>query len=65
MRIYHFLCRAFGQSVAVAQVVDLDVANIVSVLSIDFCIEGGGPSGRGFSTRRALSLRGRLVVSGW
>lgn len=29
--IYHLLCRAFGQCVSIAEVVDLDVLNIIAI----------------------------------
>lgn len=38
VNIYHLLSAAFGQRVAVAKVVDLDVLDEVSVLLIDFCV---------------------------
>lgn len=37
--IYHLLRRAFGQRIAVAQIVDLDILNIISVRNIDFIVE--------------------------
>ena len=38
--IYHLLCAAFGQCVAVAQVVDLDILDIVTILRVDLVVEG-------------------------
>lgn len=38
--IYHLLSVAFGQGVAVTQVIDLDVLDIVTVLLVDLDIEG-------------------------
>lgn len=33
---YHFLCRALGQGISVAQIVDLNIFDVVSVRDIDF-----------------------------
>jgi len=60
--IYHFLSRAFGQRVTVAQVIDLDITDVVSILSVDVGIERGRAGRRGFGTTRALGL-GRDRVS--
>lgn len=32
--IYHFLCRAFGQRVSIAQIVDFNVFDIVTISNI-------------------------------
>lgn len=51
VNIYHLLRAAFGQRVAIAKVVDLDVLDEVAILLVDFCVEGparGWVSGRGF-----------------
>lgn len=37
--IYHLLGAAFGQRVAVAQVVDLDVFDVVAVLLVHFVLD--------------------------
>jgi len=37
--IYHLLCRTFGQCVAVAQVIDLDISNVVAICNIHFTID--------------------------
>lgn len=64
---YHLLRAAFGQGVAIAQVVDLDVLDVVTVLLIDFDIEratvgssGGRFSGAGSNAGR-VGLRSILV----
>ena len=36
--IYHLLYRAFGQSVLIAQIVDLNVLDVVAIGNIDFPI---------------------------
>lgn len=33
--IYHLLSSSFGQCIAVSQIVDLDVANVIAILSVD------------------------------
>ena len=38
--IYHLLCAAFSQGVAITQVIDLDVLDVVTVLLVDLNIEG-------------------------
>lgn len=40
VNIYHLLRAAFGQRVAIAKVVDLDVLDKVAILLVDFCVEG-------------------------
>jgi hypothetical protein len=54
--IYQFLRGPLGQSVAVAQVVDLDVLDVIAILRVDFVRHGGGvvaPAGwRGRGLRR-------------
>ena len=37
--IYHLLCAAFGQCVPVAQIVDFNVFDIITILRVDFLIE--------------------------
>jgi hypothetical protein len=37
--IYHLLRRAFGQCIAIAQIVDFDVLDIVTIGDINFAIE--------------------------
>lgn len=37
--IYHLLSAAFGQRVAVAKVVDLDVLDVVAILLVDFLLQ--------------------------
>jgi hypothetical protein len=37
--IYHLLCAAFSQGVAITQVIDLDVLDVVTVLLVDLDIE--------------------------
>ena len=58
--IYHLLGAAFGQGVAITQVVDLDVLDVVTVLLVDLDIESTtiGRSGRG-SLCRARRGAGR------
>jgi len=48
---YHLLGAAFGQSVPVAQVVDLNVLDVVAVLLVDFVVEA--ISGRRWRLGRA------------
>lgn len=56
--IYHLLSVAFGQGVAVTQVIDLDILDIVTVLLVDLDIEGttvgrrGGGFGRAWGDAR-------------
>lgn len=38
--IYHFLRAAFGQGVTIAQIVDFNIADIVTVLLVDLVVEG-------------------------
>lgn len=38
--IYHLLRASFGQSVAVPQIVDLDVLDVVAVLRVDVILVG-------------------------
>ena len=54
-KIYHLLCGAFCQGVAIAQIIDLDVLDVVTVGDVDFAVKfgrlfGGGRS-RGFESR--------------
>ena len=37
--IYHLLCRTFGQCVAVAQVIDLDISNVVAICNVHLTID--------------------------
>jgi len=37
--IYHFLSRAFRQCVAIPQIIDFDVFNIVTIRNVDFTID--------------------------
>ena len=52
--IYHLLCAAFSQGVAITQVIDLDVLDVVTVLLVDLDIESTtiGRSGRGLCRAR-------------
>ena len=54
MSIYHLLSAAFGQGVAITQVVDLDVFDVVTVLLVDLNIESTtiGRSGGGLCRAR-------------
>lgn len=61
--IYHFLSRAFSQSVSIAEIVDLDVANIISILCVYLLVKTIWPGGRGFGASWALSLK--VKVSKW
>lgn len=54
--IYHFLGRAFGQSVSVAEVIDLDVADIISILRVYVLVKTIWAGGRGFGASWALGL---------
>lgn len=63
--IYHLLSAAFGQGIAVAQVVDLDVFNVVTILLVDLNVEGttiGGSRGR---LCRARGDTGRVCLGGF
>ena len=37
--IYHLLCRAFGQCVAISQVVDFNIANVVAICNVHLTID--------------------------
>lgn len=59
--IYHLLCAAFGQCVAISQVVDFNVFDVITILLVDFIFGGRSSSAswRHRSSRcraRALSL---------
>jgi hypothetical protein len=58
--IYHLLCAAFGQGVAITQVIDLNVLDVVTVLLVDLDIESTtiGRSGGGLC--RARDNAGRV-----
>ena len=45
--IYHLLSAAFGQGVAITQVIDFDVLNVITILLVDLDIEGTTIAGRG------------------
>lgn len=68
--IYQFLGRAFGQRVPVAQVIDLDVFDVVSVLRVDLIRHGRGmvaPSrrgGRGLHDQHSTRPTGRRTGGG-
>lgn len=36
--IYHLLCRAFGQCVAISQIVDFNISNVVAVRNIHLTV---------------------------
>ena len=55
---YHFLGAAFGQSVAVAQVVDLDILDVVAILLIDLVVKAVGACRGRLDRSRRLSLLG-------
>lgn len=40
-RIYHFLSCTFGEGVSIAQVVDLDIFDVVAILLVDFTVDVG------------------------
>lgn len=61
--IYHFLCRAFGQGVAIPKIVDLDVTNVITVLSVDLIVKRGRAGRGGLGGTRALGLS-RLKSAG-
>jgi hypothetical protein len=69
--IYHLLSAAFGQGVAITQVVDLDVFDVVTVLLVDLNIEsttigrsGGGLCRARYDTRR-IGLEGKVSFAVW
>ena len=39
---YHFLSAAFGQSVTVAKVIDLDILDEIAILLVDLVVEAVG-----------------------
>ena len=53
--IYHLLSRAFCQGVAIAQIVDLDILDVVTIGNVDVAVE----SRRLFVGGRGRGLRGR------
>ena len=50
--IYHLLCRTFGQCVAIAQIVDLDISDVVSVVYVHLTIDQACAIAFGRSTGR-------------
>lgn len=63
--IYHLLSAAFGQGIAITQVIDLDVLDVVTVLLVDLDIESttiGRSSGGGLC--RARHDAGRVGLGG-
>ena len=63
--IYHLLSAAFSQGVAITQVIDLDVLDVVTVLLVDLDIESttiGRSSGGGVG--RARHDAGRVGLGG-
>ena len=56
--IYHLLCGALGQSVAVAKVVDFDVLDVIAVGYVDVAIK----LRRCVRTRRC-GFRGRSLIT--
>jgi hypothetical protein len=57
VEIYHFLSRALGERVAVAQIVDLDVANVITILGVDVGVQTSGSRGLCSTSGRAFGLR--------
>ncbi|KAH0357790.1 hypothetical protein KCU83_g182, partial [Aureobasidium melanogenum] len=57
VEIYHFLSRALGQGVAVAQIVNFDVANEITILGVDVGVQATSGRRLGSSGGRAFSLR--------
>lgn len=63
--IYHLLRAAFGQCVPIAQIVDLNVFDIVTILRVDLvveraaCVGLGGRLVRARTCTWALDLRGQ------
>jgi hypothetical protein len=58
--IYHLLCAAFSQGVAITQVIDLDVLDVVTVLLVDLNIESTTIGRSGGGLRRARYDTGRV-----
>ena len=56
--IYHFLCRSFGERVAVAQVVDFDVPDVVSVCDVNITVDIARALARGMCGRLRSWARG-------
>lgn len=72
MSIYHLLSAAFGQGVAITQVIDLDVLDVVTVLLVDLDIESttiGRSSGGGLCRARhdagRVGLGGKVSFAVW
>lgn len=57
VEIYHFLSRALGEGVAVAQIVDLDVADEITILGVDVGVQASGAGRLVSSTGRTFGLR--------
>jgi hypothetical protein len=57
VEIYHFLSRALGERVAVAQIVDLDVANVITILGVNVGVQTSGSRGLCSTSGRAFGLR--------
>jgi hypothetical protein len=61
--IYHLLSAAFGQGIAITQVIDFDVLNVITILLVDLDIEGTTIAGRwGLGT--AGNNAGRVGLDG-
>jgi hypothetical protein len=61
--IYHLLCAAFGQGVAITKVVDLNVLDVVTVLLVDLDIESTTIGGSGGRLCRVRLDAGRVGLS--
>ena len=57
VEIYHFLSRALGEGVAIAQIVDFDVANEITILGVNVGVQPGGTRGLCSTSGRAFGLR--------
>lgn len=56
MRIYHFLSRALGEGVAIAQIVDFDISDEITILGVDVSIQAAARR-LVSTTRRTFGLR--------
>ena len=70
--IYHLLCAAFSQGIAITQVIDLDVLDVVTVLLVDLDIESttigrssGGRLCRARHDAGRVGLGGKVSFAAW
>lgn len=51
--IYHLLCRAFRQRIAIPQIIDLDVADVVAVCNVHLTVDRASAVSAALSSRRS------------